>query len=123
MGGFGLVCFFSGADWPGRGGLGGDWAGMTRSSPDASDSLSDLEVGRSFCDAQSFFASFAGNRVSLNFTSWEISMRWWAVSQSWYPLVPWNLVHNQQRSFLGSLAQVWISSFLECAPKLDNQRL
>ena len=29
------------ADWPGLGGLGEDWAGMTSSSPELSDSLSD----------------------------------------------------------------------------------
>ena len=34
-----------------------------------------------------------------------------------------NPVHIQQRSSLGSLAQVCVSYFLECAPKLDNQRL
>ena len=75
MGGFGWVCFF-GVDWPGLGGYGGRWAGMTNSSPDWSDSLSDSEIGGSFDDARFFFASFAGTRVSWNFTSWEISMRW-----------------------------------------------
>ena len=55
MGGFGWV--FAGgfcdpdADWPGLGGLGEEWAGMTNSSPDVSDSLSDSEIGRSFVDA------------------------------------------------------------------------
>ena len=39
------------ADWPGLGGLGHDWAGMTSSSPDVSDSLSDSEIGGSFSDA------------------------------------------------------------------------
>ena len=53
---------------------------MTNSSPNSSDSLSDSEIGGSFDDARFLFASFAGNRVSLNFTSREISMRWWAVS-------------------------------------------
>ena len=62
------------ADWPGLGGRGEEWAGMTSSSPDASDSLSDSEIGRSFVDACLFVASFAGTRVSLNFTSREISM-------------------------------------------------
>ena len=92
MGGFGWVitdgfcdpC----ADWPGLGGLGEEWAGMTSSSPNWSESLSDSEISRSFVDAWHFGTSFAGNRVSLNFTSWEISMRWWAVSQNWYPLDP-----------------------------------
>ena len=88
MGGFGWVCFFSGVDWPGLSGRGGGWAGMTNSSPDWSESLSDSEIGRSFFDAWFFFASFAGNRVSLNFTSREISMHWWAASQNWYPLEP-----------------------------------
>ena len=41
MGGFGWVCFRDpdgfDADWPGLGGLGEDWAGMTSSSPDVSD--------------------------------------------------------------------------------------
>ena len=87
MGGFGWVCFF-GVDWPGLGGLGGGWAGMTNSSPDWSESSSDSEIGGSFEDARFFFASYAGNRVSLNFTSREISMRWWAASQNWYPLEP-----------------------------------
>ena len=88
MSGFGWVCFFGDADWPGLGGCGGGWAGVTNSSPDLSDSLSDSEIGRSFMDARFFFASCAGNRVSLNFTSWEISMHWWAASQNWYPLEP-----------------------------------
>ena len=88
MGGFGWVCFLDDADWPWLGGLGGVWTGMTRSSPDVSDSLSDSEIGRSFFDAQVFFASCAENRVSLNFTSWEIAMHWWAASQNCYPLEP-----------------------------------
>ena len=62
------------SDWPGLSGLGEEWAGMTSSSPELSDSLSDSEIGGSFTDAQFFFASCAGNRDSLNFTSWEISM-------------------------------------------------
>ena len=106
MGGFGWV-FTNGfcdpcADWPGVGGRGDEWAGMTSSSPDVSDSLSDSEIGRSFFDAWLLVASFAGNRVSSNFTSREISMRWWAASQNWYSWIP---VRNQQRSFLGSLAR------------------
>ena len=87
MGGFGWVCFF-GVDWPGLGGHGEGWAGMTSSSPNVSDSLSDSEIGGAFMDAQCFFASFAGNKVSSNFTSQEILMQWWAVSQNWYPLDP-----------------------------------
>ena len=75
MGGFRWVCFFSDADWPGLGGGGGGWAGVTSSSPDVSDSLSDSEIGGSFTDPWFFFASPVGNRVSLNFTSQEISMR------------------------------------------------
>ena len=47
---------------------------MTSSSPDVSDSLSDSEIGGSFTDARFVVASFTGNRVSLNFTSQEISM-------------------------------------------------
>ena len=39
------------ADWPGLGRLGEVWAGMTTSSPDWSESLSDSEIGRSFVDA------------------------------------------------------------------------
>ena len=74
MGGFRWVCFFGDADWPGLGGLGHDWAGMTSSSPDVSDSLSDSEIGGSFSDARLIVASFTGNRVSSNFTSWKISM-------------------------------------------------
>ena len=69
MGGFRWVCIFGDADWPGLGGHGGGWAGMTNSSPDWSELLSDSEIGGSFCDARFLFASFAGNRVSLNFTS------------------------------------------------------
>ena len=88
MGGFGWVCFFGGVDWPGLGGRGGGWAGMTSSSPNWSESLSDAEICGSFVDAQFFLASCAGNRVSLNFTSQEISMHWWAASQNWYPLEP-----------------------------------
>ena len=88
MGGFGWVCFLGIADWPGLGGLGGGWAGVTNSSPDSSDSLSDSEIDGSFCDVHFFLASCTGNRVSLNFTSREISMRWWAASQNWYPLDP-----------------------------------
>ena len=88
MGGFRWVCCFGNANWPGLGGRGGGWAGMTNSSPDWSESLSDSEIGESFVDTRFFFASCAGNRVSLNFTSREISMRWWAASQNWYPLEP-----------------------------------
>ena len=88
MGGFRWVCFFGGVDWPGLSDHGGGWAGMINSSPDWSESLSDSEIGRSFIDARFLFASFAGNRVSLNFTSQEISMCWWAASQNWYPLEP-----------------------------------
>ena len=64
---------------------------MIRSSPDESDSLSDsgiwwlLNGTRVGC---ANFVSFAGNRVSLNFTSWDILKHWWAVSQNWYPLDP-----------------------------------
>ena len=47
---------------------------MTSSSPKLSDSLSDSEIGRSFCDAWLFVALCAGNRVSLNFTSQEITL-------------------------------------------------
>ena len=92
MGGFGWVCFWDlvglNADRPGLGGLGEGWAGMTNSSPNVSDSLSDSEIGRSFCDAQLVVASCTGNRVSSNFTSQEILMWWWAASQNWYPLDP-----------------------------------
>ena len=49
------------ADWPGLGGHGEEWAGMTSSSPDWSESLSDSEIGRSFENAWFLFASFAGN--------------------------------------------------------------
>ena len=60
MGGFGWVWFF-GVDWPGLGGCGGGWAGMTSSSPDVSDSMSDSEIGGSFTDAWFLITSFAGN--------------------------------------------------------------
>ena len=50
MGGFGWVCFCDlNADRPGLGGLEGGWAGVTSSSPNVSDSLSDSEIGRSLC--------------------------------------------------------------------------
>ena len=52
---------------------------MTRSSPELSDLLSDSEIGWSLNGARfNFFnfTSFAGNRVSLNFTSQEISKCW-----------------------------------------------
>ena len=90
---------------------------MTKSTPDVSDSLSDEGIGGSFDDVWLFVASFAGNRVSLNFTSREISNHWWAASQNWIP------VCNRRRSFLDSLGRVYVSSFLKCAPMLDNQRL
>ena len=35
------------ADWPGLGGLGEGWVGVTSSNPDWSESLSDSEIGRS----------------------------------------------------------------------------
>ena len=76
------------ADWLGLGGLGEEWAGVTISSPDWSESLSDSEIGRSFKDAWLLVASFAGNQVLSNFTSWEILIQWWAASQNWYPLDP-----------------------------------
>ena len=76
------------ADRPGLGGLLEDWGGMTNSTPDVSDSLSDEGIGGSFNDVRYFVASFAGNRVSSNFTSREISNRQWAASQNWYPLDP-----------------------------------
>ena len=92
MGGFGWIIALGfddpDADWPGLGGLIGGWAGMISSSPDWSESLSDSEIGRSIEDAWFFVTSVAGNRVSSNFTSWEILMRWWAESQNWYPLDP-----------------------------------
>ena len=87
-----------GADWPGLGGLGESGAGMTSSSPDVSDSLSDSEIGRSFVDAQFVLPSFAGNRVALNFNG---------KFQCIGGLCPrtgilWILARIQQRSFLGS---------------------
>ena len=92
MGGFRWVHFWDfgdpDADWPGLGGHGGDGTGMTSPSPDVSDSLSDSEIDGLSIDAWFLFASFAENRVSLNFTSQEISMHWWAASQNWYPLDP-----------------------------------
>ena len=65
MGGFGWVIAGGfcdpDADWPGLGGRGEVWAGMTSSSPGSSESLSDSEIGRSFADAWFLVASFAGN--------------------------------------------------------------
>ena len=60
------------ADWPGIGGPVGGWARLTGSSPDESNSLSDSGIWWSFDDARIDcvnFNSFAGNRVSSNFTS------------------------------------------------------
>ena len=89
------------ADWPGMGGLGEEWAGMTSSSPNLSESLSDSEIGRSFIDAWLFVASFTGNRVSLNFTSRELQCDGGLRPRTGIPWIP---VRNQQRSFLSSLA-------------------
>ena len=61
MGGWGWVAGLSGQ--------GEDWVGMTSSNPNCSDLLSDIEIGGSFIDVWCFNASFAGNRVSSNFTS------------------------------------------------------
>ena len=87
MGGFRWVCFCDlNADRPGLSGLEGGWAGVTISSPELSDSLSDSEIGGAFKDTQfNFvnFTSFTGNRVSSNFTSQEILKCWWAASQNW----------------------------------------
>ena len=66
----------------------GGWARFTKSSPDESDSLSDSGIWWSLSGAGIDcvnFDSFAGYRVSSNFTSQAIS---WAVSQNWYPLEP-----------------------------------
>ena len=64
---------------------------MTRSSPDESDSLSDSGIWQLLNGAGIDcvnFDSFAGNQVSLNLTSQDISKCWWAASQNWYPLEP-----------------------------------
>ena len=76
---------------PGKGGLRGHavivwgkdvtggWARLTRSSPDELDSLSDSGIWRSLDGAGIDcvnFNSFAGNQVSSNFTSWEITKCW-----------------------------------------------
>ena len=75
----------------GLGGLVGGWARLTKSSPNESDLLSDSGIWR-LLNGTGFdcvkFDSFAGNWVSSNFTSWEISKCWLAVSQNWYPLDP-----------------------------------
>ena len=89
----GIACwgFDPDAVWPGVGGLVGGWARLTRSSPNESDLLSDSGIwqllngtGINCVNVD----SFAGNQVSLNFTSREIFNRWWAASQNWYPLEP-----------------------------------
>ena len=72
-------------------GLVGGWARLTKSSPDESDSLSDSGNWQSLNGARIDcvnFNSFAGNQVSSNLTSREISKHWWAASQNWYPLEP-----------------------------------
>ena len=79
------------AVWCGVGGIAGGWARLTKSSPDESDSLSDSGIWWSLSGAGINcvnFDLFTGNRVSLNFTSREISNCWWAASQNWYPLEP-----------------------------------
>ena len=97
MGEFGWVCIWGfcavciNADRAGLGDLVGGWAGLTSSSPDVSDSLSDSEIGGLLNGTRFHFVnitSFAGNRDSSNFTSQEILKRWWAVSQNCYPLDP-----------------------------------
>ena len=72
---------------PGLGGLVGGWARLTKSSPNESDSgiWRLLNGARTNCVD---FNSFTGNQVSSNFTLWDISKHWWAVSQNWYPLDP-----------------------------------
>ena len=63
-------------DWPGLGGLVGGWASLTRSSPSESDSMSDKEIIQLLSGTgvdRVNWVSFAGNHVSSNFTSWEIS--------------------------------------------------
>ena len=56
MGGFSWVCLWDfcgpNADRPGLGSLEEGWAGMTSSSPNVSDLLSDSEIGGSFGDIQ-----------------------------------------------------------------------
>ena len=99
MGGLGGLalwdCVDPDAGRPRQVALVGGWARLTKSSPDESDSLSDSGIWWSLNGARIdcvYFNSFTGNRVSLNFTSWDISKRWWAASQNCYP---WILVHNQ----------------------------
>ena len=78
-------------DQPGLGGLVGGWTSLTKSNPDESDSLFDLRNWQSLDGARfgcASIISFAGNRVSLSFTSWEILKCQWAVSQNMYPLNP-----------------------------------
>ena len=67
------------------------WARLTSSSPDESDTLSDSGIWWSLNGAGvscANFISFAGNQVSSNFTSQEISKCQWAVSQNRYPFDP-----------------------------------
>ena len=73
---------------PGLAGCGERWSGMTSSSSKLSDSLSDSEIGGLLGGTWFDVTSFAGNRVSLNFTSQEILKCWLAASQNWYPLEP-----------------------------------
>ena len=111
------------ADKPRLGGLVGGWARLTRSSPDELDLLSDSWIWWSLNGARvgcADFISFAGNWVSLNFTSWEISKHWWAAYQNWYPLDPGSYPTKIISQLLGSSLCLL---FLKCAPKLDNQRL
>ena len=93
------------ADRPGLGGLVGDWARLTKSNPNELDSLSDsgiwwlLNGARVDCVN---FISFAGNQVSSNFTSQEISKCWWAASQNWYHLDPGSYLTKIISQLLGS---------------------
>ena len=76
-------------DWPGLGGLVGGWTSLTKYNPDESDLPSDSRNWQSLDGARSCCASFiffAGNQVSSNFTSQEISKCWWTASQNTYPL-------------------------------------
>ena len=91
VGGHTLWGFDPDAGPPGMcGGVGG-WARLTKSSPDESDSLSVSVIWQSLNGTRIDcvnFNSFAGKRVSSNFTSQEISKCWWAASPNWYPLDP-----------------------------------
>ena len=110
-------------DQPGLGGLVGGWASLTRSSPGVLESLFNKEIvwlltGTSVGCANE--VSFAGDHISSHFTSWEISKCQWTASQNWYPLDPSSYLTKIISQLFGLSLCL---HFLDCASRLDTQRL